>query len=273
MDNKEQSGLWNGAAGEAWVEAQQLLDRMFEPFELLLAREAAASNARSVLDVGCGTGATTLAIVAATGGEAMGVDISRPMIALAEARSRRADSKARFVVADAQTHVFPDAHYDRIVSRFGVMFFSDPVAAFTNLRRAAIAGASLQCIAFRSAAENPFMTAAERAAAPLLPDLPARKPEGPGQFALADSAFVRHVLEAAGWKSIAIQPLDMVCTMPASALDQYLTRLGPVGLILRNADENTKARVLAAVHAAFAPWVHGDEIRFDAACWDIQASS
>jgi SAM-dependent methyltransferase len=273
VDNKEQTELWNGPAGDAWVAAQQLLDRMFEPFERLLADAAAEANARHVLDVGCGTGATTMAIAKATRGEALGVDVSRPMIALAQSRAQRAGSTAGFLVGDAQTQVFRDAHYDRVVSRFGIMFFADPVAAFANLRRATRPKGALQVIAFRSAADNPFMTAAERAAAPLLQALPVRNSEGPGQFAFADAGRVRGILEQAGWAAIHLRALDLTCAFPLAALDSYIERLGPVGLALRSADEPTRQRVTAAVRAGFEPYVQGDEVRFTAACWSIEASN
>jgi SAM-dependent methyltransferase len=272
VNNQEQQTLWNGSAGQAWVEAQQLLDRMFEPFEQLLVDAAVRAQARQVLDVGCGTGSTTLAIARGTGGDAVGVDISEPMIALARSRADRIASRAQFLVADAQSHAFVHGRYDRVVSRFGIMFFADPIRAFANLLRAARPGAALQCIAFRAAAENAFMTAAERAAAPLLPKLPPRNSDGPGQFAFANSGRVRNILESGGWTGVSLEAIDVACAMPATALDQYVTRLGPVGLALRSADAATRERVIAAVRAAFAPWVQGDEVRFTAACWMIEAA-
>ena len=161
--------------------------------------------------------------------------------------------------------------FDLIVSRFGVMFFDDPVQAFANLRRAAREDARLNFIAWRSASENPFMTTAERAAAPLLPHLPARQPGAPGQFAFADQERVRAVLVESGWSKIEIQPIDMVCAMPENDLVPYLTWLGPVGLLLQEADERTRAQVVDTLRAAFAPYVHGGEVRFDAACWQVSA--
>jgi hypothetical protein len=151
------------------------------------------------------------------------------------------------------------------------MFFDDPVRAFANLRRAARAGAALTFIAWRSATENPFMTAAERAAAPLLPNLPARRPDAPGQFAFADQGKVGRILEESGWSGIDIRPIDVPCTLPAQGLARYVTRLGPVGLILQEADERTRAEVSETVRAAFDPYVHGAEVRFTAACWMVGA--
>ncbi len=113
--------------------------------------------------------------------------------------------------------------------------------AFANLRRAARGGAELRVIAWRSPADNPFMTTAERAAAPLLPNMPPRRPDAPGQFAFADAARVRRILEESGWAGIDLQPLDVECVLPESALNDYITRLGPVGMVLQDADEATRA--------------------------------
>jgi SAM-dependent methyltransferase len=268
----EQARAWNGASGRAWVENQQLLDEVLRPFEALLVEPLSASQTR-ILDVGCGTGATTLAAARrlAAGGQAIGIDISEPMIATARERARREGSTARFICATAQEHAFEPASVDAIISRFGVMFFDDPVKAFANLRRASANGATLRCIAWRGAEDNPFMTAAERAAAPLLPELPARRPDGPGQFAFANAGRVLTILRESGWAESEIQPLDVPCTLPEPALLRYVTQLGPVGRILQEADEATRTRVIAVVRPAFEPYVHGTDVRFTAACWMITA--
>jgi SAM-dependent methyltransferase len=271
--SKPHSGT--GPAGRAWVDAQQSLDSLFTPFENLLVNEARTASARRVLDVGCGTGATTLAFARLLGaqGHCAGADISEPMIAAARARAEREGTPASFICADVQRHAFEPASFDLIVSRFGVMFFDSPVQAFANLRHAARDGAALRVIAWRSAGENPFMTTAERAAAPLLPNLPARQPGGPGQFAFADRHRVSDILQESGWAGIDIRPIDVECTFPEKELHGYLTRLGPVGLILQNADERTRAQVIGTVRAAFDPYVHGTEVRFTAACWMIGATA
>lgn len=272
--NEEQAKLWNGAAGQAWVDGQALLDGMFEPFERLIVEEARRRGARSVLDVGCGSGATTLAIARLGGGlRAVGVDISAPLIASARGRAEREGSPAEFLLTDAQTHDFGSPRFDLVVSRFGVMFFEDPTLAFTHLRKACVPGAELRAVAFRSAAENPFMTAAERAAAPLLPSLPPRNPDGPGQFAFADRGRTEAMLRESGWLDVELRPIDVECRFPAAALDVYLTRLGPVGLYLAQADAATRARVVDAVRAAFAQYQRDDEVRFTAACWLLCARS
>jgi SAM-dependent methyltransferase len=273
QQHNEQAALWNGRGGRAWVDEQESLDRLFAPFENLLVDEARAASARRVLDVGCGTGATTLAIAQVLGaaGQCVGADISEPMIAAARVRAERAGAAASFICGDVQRHAFEPASFDLIVSRFGVMFFDSPVQAFANLRHAAKDGSALRAIAWRSAAENPFMTTAERAAAPLLANLPARKPGAPGQFSFADRDRVASTLAESGWAGVDIRPIDVECTLPENALHGYLTRLGPVGLVLQDADERTHTRVTEAMRAAFEPYVHGSEVRFTAACWMIGA--
>ncbi|HEY0872824.1 MAG TPA: class I SAM-dependent methyltransferase [Vicinamibacterales bacterium] len=271
--NDVQMALWNGPAGCAWVESQALLDQVLRPFEDLLVGAVPAGRGGRVLDVGCGTGSTTLAVARRLGpnGSCTGIDISEPMIAAARARAEREATAASFLQGDAQIHAFEPAVFDLIISRFGVMFFDDAVQAFGNLRRAANDEASLRFIAWRSAAENPFMTTAERAAAPLLPDLPVRRPDGPGQFAFADRQRIYSILEESGWVDVDVRPIDIVCTMLEKELVPYLTRLGPVGLILREADERTRTQVVETIRAAFDPYVHGAEVRFTAACWVVSA--
>jgi SAM-dependent methyltransferase len=269
----EQAALWNGLAGRTWVEAQELLDRMFTPFEDLLVEAVSAGSGTRVLDVGCGTGSTTLAVARLLGakGRCTGIDISEPMIAAARARAGRECTPATFIRANAQNHSFEPESFDMIISRFGVMFFDDFVRAFTNLRRAATRAAEFRFLAWRSGRENPFMTTAERAAAPLLPNLPARRADAPGQFALADRRRVYSILEESGWAEIDIRPLDIACTLPERELVPYLTRIGPVGRILQEADDETRTRIIETVRAAFDPFVHGTEVRFTAACWMVGA--
>lgn len=272
---KAQEALWNGLGGHAWVEAQESIDRMFQPFETMLVEAVSATRPTRVLDIGCGAGATTLAVARRLGTAAScaGVDISEPMIAAAQARAAREGTPATFLRANAETHPFEPGAFDAILSRFGVMFFEDSVRAFANLRRAAVGSAALRFLAWRSAAENPFMTAAERAAAPLLPDLPPRREDEPGQFGFADRRRVEAILAQSGWAEIDIQPVDVVCTLPHEELLPYATRIGPVGRILQQLDEPARIQVVETVRASFDPYVHGGEVRYTAACWMVSATA
>jgi SAM-dependent methyltransferase len=270
-----QAALWNGTSGRAWVDTRDVLDGMFQPFADLLAAEVSARDPKHLLDVGCGTGSTTFAYarLLAGKGTCLGVDISEPMIADARARAEAGGVPASFIVADAQRYPFEPDAFDMMVSRLGVMFFDDPARAFANLRSAAKPGAALRFIAWRSGAENPFMTTAEHAAAPFLPNIPPRKPDAPGQFAFADRGRVERILQESGWAGIEIQPIDVLCTLREPDLRRYISRVGPVGQVLHEADEATRAEVIETVLAAFAPFVRGDEVRFTAACWMVIATA
>ena len=272
--NEAQARLWNARVGEVWVEQQAMLDSLLRPFEQPLMEAVERYGARDVLDIGCGAGATTLAAarLVGEGGRCTGVDISAPLIAAARRRAEAGGlGNCRFIAADAQQHAFEPASVDAVISRFGVMFFADPVAAIANLRRALRPHGGLAFIAWRGAGENPFMTAAERAAAPLLPELPARDPAGPGQFAFADADRMREILTAAGWRDIEVQPLDVVCTLSADDLDVYAARMGPVGALLPDLDEPLRSRIVAAVRQAFEPYVTGGAAHITAACWLVRA--
>lgn len=271
---EDQTAIWNSEKGCAWVEAQGLLDDLFQPLEDLLLSVAAIEPACRLLDVGCGTGSTTRAAarLAGAAGHCTGIDISEPMIAAARASAEEAAVPASFIRADAQSHVFEPGSFDQILSRIGVMFFEDPVAAFTNLRHAVRDGGSLHFIAWRSPEENPFMTTAERAAAPLLPELlPGRAPEAPGQFAFAQERRVRDILRNSGWTRIEIRPVDLACRLPESALIFFLSRMGLLGQVLHKLDGQTRVRVIETARAAFEPYVQGKEVRFTSACWLVSA--
>ena len=271
--NDEQTSLWNGLAGRAWVDAQEFLDQMFKPLENLLADAVvaygSATGPRRRLRYGQHNARCRTA--ARRGGPLRRHRHLRSDAHLARARAQQEGTAASFIVANAQTHPFEPASFDVIISRFGVMFFDDSVRAFANLRSAASDDAELRFIVWRSAAENPFMTTAERAAAPLLPNLPARRPGAPGQFAFADKDRVCGILEESGWAGITIRPIDVTCTFPEKELGHYATRLGPLGQILHQSDDRTRVEVTEKVRAAFDFYVHGAEVRFTAACWMVSA--
>jgi SAM-dependent methyltransferase len=269
----DQAALWNGAAGMAWVDEQRLIEAVLAPFADRLVAAVRAEGAKQVLDIGCGTGSTTLETAGnlGAGGRATGIDISKVMIEAARARAERERMPAEFIHDDAQTHGFEPARFDMIISRFGVMFFDDPVAAFANLRAAAQDGAALRFFAWRSAADNPFMLTAERAAGPYVPNLPPRLPDAPGQLAFADPERVREILAKSGWQAIDIRPVDVECSFPESELVTYFTRFGPLGLALADADEERRKAVVDAVRPAFDPFISDGTVRFVAACWEMAA--
>jgi SAM-dependent methyltransferase len=269
----QQSEFWNGAGGDAWVAMQPVLDRMFVGFEEMLAAAAAERGAHRVLDVGCGAGATTVAIARrlGDGAECTGVDISAPMVEAAKERVAFDDHPPRFLLADAATHAFEEGEFDLLASRFGVMFFDDPVAAFANLHRAIAPGGGLRFFCWRSPEENSFMTTGARAAAHLLPELPPREPGAPGPFAFAETGRAAEILAASGWDEVQVERVDVPCAFPKADLTRYLARIGPIGQALRDADDAKRAEVLDVVRAAYQPFVTGDEVRFTARCWSVGA--
>ncbi|AUX42500.1 SAM-dependent methyltransferase [Sorangium cellulosum] len=272
--NRDQAALWNDASGPIWVEMQEVLDGMLAPLAAPLMEEAFPGEGGRVLDIGCGAGATALSMARRLGptGLCLGVDISGPLVAAARARAAAEGlTSAAFVQADAQTYGFEPGYFDAVISRFGVMFFDDPAAAFANIRRAARRNAKLSFVAWRSPAENPFMTAAARAAAPLLPHLPAPDPDAPGQFAFADRDRVQRILDVSGWTAVDIRPIEVPSGVAEKDLLAYVTKLGPVGLALRDEDEPTRARTVEAVRAAFEPYVRDGAASFTAACWLVSA--
>jgi len=245
---------------------------MLAPFERVLSQEAFPGEGGRVLDIGCGAGTTTISMARRLGptGLCVGVDISEPLIRVAKERSIAEKLNAvAFVQADAQTYAFEPGGFNSVMSRFGVMFFDDPDAAFANIRRATRADAKLAFVAWRSPAENPFMTTAARAAQPLLPKLSTPDLGAPGQFAFADGDRIRRILNATGWKNVDVRPIDVTGNIAEQDLLTYVTKLGPVGAALRDAevDEATRARTTNVVRAAFEPYIQNGTASFTMACW------
>jgi SAM-dependent methyltransferase len=273
MTPEDQAALWNGEMGQTWVEMARVTDQLFEPLTAPLL-EAASAGATALLDVGCGAGFTTLALARELGEEArtVGADISGPLLAAARDRANAAGVPIDFVLGDAQTFDFEPASFDLIVSRLGVMFFADPVAAFANLRGAATDGARLRFICWRDPAENPFMTLTARATKGLL-DLPPRIPNTPGPYGLADPERTRGILAEASWSEVEVRPLDATCAMPADELMTFLTRIGPLREALAEADVERRVAVLEAVQTTAEPYVNGDRVSFEAALWIVDAAA
>jgi len=228
-----------------------------------------------VLDVGCGSGQTTFQLGDAVGptGRVVGLDVSAQMLAAALRRKRGA--QVSFLRADAQTHVF-DRPFHAIYSRFGTMFFADPVAAFANLRAALRPGGRLAFVCWQALPENPWLFVPLRAAAQHLTLPPPPAPDAPGPFAFADPERVRGILARAGFDQIVLDELRATLTLGGGgALDQavrFLTEgVGPVSGILREADPALRPKVAAAVRAAIAPF-HGPEgVRMGSAAWIVTA--
>jgi ubiquinone/menaquinone biosynthesis C-methylase UbiE len=274
MVNGKQAELWNSAAAGSWIEMQEVLDRLFEEVGAKVAAAGFPGLGGQVLDIGCGLGATTLAMArrVGDGGSCLGVDISEPFV---EAARRRAEAEgvdgARFLAADAQTFPFDPGVFHAAVSRFGVMFFEDPAAAFANIRRSLRPGGRLAFAAWRSPEENPFMTAAGRAAAPFLPDLPQSAPDAPGQFGFSRAERVAQILNQSGWAEVEIEPFDVVAVLWPEDLGRYAARMGPTGVAMQGLDEARRQPIIEAVMRGFEPFVREGVARFSLACWLVTA--
>ncbi|AJP74145.1 hypothetical protein TS85_00055 [Sphingomonas hengshuiensis] len=277
--DQDSGGLgWNKQRGNVWVDLQPMLDRLFLPFARMLVDNVRAGPAQAVLDIGCGTGAITLSLADTLGPSAYctGVDVSEAMLDRARQRALATGAhNVRFIAGDAQRHRFSPGTFDAVVSRFGVMFFDDPIAAFANIGAAMRTGGTMTCVVWRSREENPFMTAAERAAGPLLgwKDEPEANSEAPGQFAFANATHVSRILAAAGWRDVDITPTDVACSLTEGDLITYSRRTGRVGAILPDLEDALREDVIAKLDAAFADFIVEGQAAFNAACWIIRAKA
>ncbi|ATC26359.1 methyltransferase domain-containing protein [Caulobacter vibrioides] len=268
----DMSAYWD-RAGRVWVEQQALLDRLFQPIAQAVVDRADLRAGEAVLDVGCGSGATTFEAAWRVGpqGRAVGADISGALLELARRRAGEQGLEGvDFVQADAQTHDF-DAGFDAIVSRFGVMFFPDPVAAFANLRRALKPDGRLAFACWRGPEDNPMAQVPLDAAAPFLPETPRFERNAPGRFGFADPERVRSILAEAGWRDIAIAPLDDPTPVSFDELMTMSLRVGPLNPILSNAEDALRTQVRDAVAAALAPHVQDGMATMNSACWLVTA--
>lgn len=269
---RDMAAYWD-RAGQVWVEHQAPLDRIMAPIAEAVVEAAGPVNGEAVLDVGCGSGATTFTAAWRTGptGRAVGVDISGALVELARRRAGEDGIEGiEFLLADAQTHAFGPV-FDAIVSRFGVMFFPDPVAAFANLRSALKPGGKLAFAAWRSPEENPLSLIPLQAAAPFLPEVPKFEKDAPGRFAFADPDRVRAILADAGWREVEVAPLDAESPLSFDELLTMSLRVGPLNPILKDADDATRRKVREAVTAALAPYVKDGVATLTSACWLVAA--
>lgn len=270
--NAAQATYWNEQAGPTWVEFQTPLDRQLEPLGRRVMSELALAGAR-VLDVGCGAGATSLALADAVGpqGSVLGVDVSQPLL---DAARRRAEGRPnlRFEQADAQTFAFEPGAFDAVFSRFGVMFFADPVAAFSNLRKALKPGGRLAFVCWQAPSENPIMVLPMQAALPLVATPPSPpEPGAPGPFAFADAERVRSILGAAGFEDVAVTPHNE--KIGGGGLQDALgvaLKVGPLGALLRENPDQRDA-VVSAVRDALAAHEGPDGVKLDSATWIVTA--
>ncbi len=277
-DNVAQADYWGGHAGRRWRDHQDHQDELLRPISDRLAAAAKPKPGERVIDVGCGCGATTIDFAASVlpGGEVLGIDISDLMLARARERVS-ADLPAKFIFADATVHEMAPEWADLIVSRFGVMFFADPILAFANLRRGLRPGGRLVLACWREAKQNPWMTLTLREAVKHAPPLPETRTEDPGPFAFASDDRVRRILGEAGFADIALTPIDLDLDVAlGKGVDRAVASalaIGPTSRVLEGQSEAVRAAAAADIRAALAARAVGDSVPLRAAIWIVTATN
>ena len=269
----EQAAFWNGPGGQGWLATyHQRIERSIADLGQDVLAAAAAKPGEHVIDIGCGMGGTTADLARAVGptGHVLGVDISEPLIEAA--RSHRVDN-ATFVVGDAVTYPFKAAAYDLVFSRFGVMFFGDPVAAFQNLRHALKPTGRLVFLCWRTPQENPWGLVPLRAAQPFLPPMPRPGPEDPGQYSFGDRARGRAHPEGGGLRHArhqAARPADLD-GKNAAEVAQDTGRFGPLARAFADAGPAAVEKAKAAIAEVLASHQGPDGVMLPGACWLVSA--
>jgi SAM-dependent methyltransferase len=272
--NVDQHASWDGPEGTHWSTHARHYDSSLREHLARLEEVAAVRPHESVLDVGCGNGTSTLdAARAASDGHALGVDLSSAMLARArEAAAAAGVTNAEFLQADAQVHPFAEASFDLAMSRFGVMFFADPVAAFRNLARALKPGGRIAWIVWRPLLENEFFSEV-RAAVAVGRDLPVPPSGVPSPFGLADPAYTERSLRAAGFDAVDIVPTDAPYYAGADpdAAYEFVAGSGFVRFATQDLDDADRARAFDGLRTMIDAHATDDGISFDSACWLVTA--
>jgi SAM-dependent methyltransferase len=271
LPNADQVEYWNSESGRLWIACQEALDQRFVPLTELLIARARIGPGECVIDIGCGTGATTLRLADAVGayGAVLAIDISEPLLAVARRRVMQGGhANVRFVRGDAQTHRFERACYDLAVSRFGVMFFGDPVGAFRNLRRALRPRGRLAFVCWAPLEDNPwFALPLEIGIARLGPPEP-RPPRAPGPLALSEQDYVLEILTAAGFADLQIDSISAVLPGAASTREEaeFACQVGLLARLLRErgADEAMRQLLVEELADRLAPYLTADGVRIPA---------
>jgi SAM-dependent methyltransferase len=271
-----QSEYWDGRAGEHWVEERDRYDATLRPFGRALLEAAAIGEGERVLDVGCGNADTTIQLARRVGarGSVTGIDLSGPMLRSAEERiAAEGLSNVTLVQGDAQTHPFEEGTFDALVSRFGVMFFADPPAAFANLARALRPGGRVAFVCWQEVFKNewimvPAAAVVEHVGMPELPDA-----DAPGPFAFADPQKVRDILDTAGFTDVTLESLTMPAPMGTDVEDtvQFFSRSDMAEEILGRASEDQVTAALDAMREALRSYAGPDGVVLTGTAWLVMA--
>jgi SAM-dependent methyltransferase len=278
--NAYQVADWNDQSGERWVANQARLDAMVAVFGQAAIEAAAPATGERVLDVGCGAGASSLALAARIGaqGQVLGVDISEALIGRARTLTPQ-HTPAQFLVADASSAELPEGAFDILFSRFGVMFFGDPTGAFAHMRRALRPGGRVAFVCWRGAAENEWVRLPMGAIQGIVSLTAPPDPEAPGPFSFGERDRVTRILTVAGFTDIAIVPFDASVPFGEggtrdAAIDDAVKmalEVGPLSRALADQPDDIRARASAAVRAVFAGLPGERSVMIDGAAWIVMA--
>lgn len=269
--NSAQVSYWNALAGQAWRQQRARVDQLLDPLMSRSLDRLAPKAGEAVLDVGCGAGTSTLALARAVAptGRVMGVDVSR--VLLTEARERaRSLPNVELREADAQVTALPAASFDIVYSRFGVMFFDDPVAAFTNLHQCLRPDGRLGFLCWRERDLNEWATVTLRAAQGLV-DFPESAPDAPGPFAFARSERVCELLLGAGFDDVTLQALDHEMLQTLEDAIVYYQHIGPLGALLREASPDVADALRDALVRELRARAVDGELCFRSSAWWVSA--
>ncbi|HIG72508.1 MAG TPA: class I SAM-dependent methyltransferase [Myxococcales bacterium] len=280
--NAGQIEYWNEDSGKRWVEMGDIIDTQIAPLgeAAMDGSHAKIVSGERILDVGCGCGQTSLELAKRVGttGSVLGLDISAPMLGRAGERAVEAGlGNTEFIQADAQTHTFEGPAFDLAFSRFGVMFFSSPVDAFSNLLSALRPGGRLTFVAWQELGRNPWMLLPVSAAMKHLPagDGPP-DPHAPGPFAFADRDRVGGILRDSGFENITLESYEKNLLMGGGgSLDEtakFLAHLGPASRLLQGSDAELRTQVMDDIKRAIEPYHGEDGVRMGCATWIVSAN-
>ena len=281
MSNAEQIEYWNGDAGKRWAAQDNTMERLLQPITEALLAHANVEGCISALDIGCGGGSQSMMLAARLGPDAkvLGVDISEPMLQVARQKPPGAGpnlARVDFMQADAATQVFAADSFDLLFSRFGVMFFDDPVAAFSNVRSAIKPGGRLAFCCWQALKNNDWTWIPLQAALQHLPPPEAPAPNAPGPFAFADPERVSSILGDSGFGDIAVTPHCMTMRFSEAPTLQEsvreLAKIGPIGRLLTDQDEAVLEKVFAAMEEVLQPYYRDGALNLPAAIWMVTAT-
>ena len=275
--NQDQKEFWNNEKGKIWVALEKKIDAMLSPLGDEALKSLAPENGENIIDIGCGTATTSLKIADLVGdkGSVTGVDISKPILECARQKAKENSvSNIEFILADAQNHKYLVNSYDAIFSRFGVMFFEDPVAAFANLIKGLKSGGRLAFICWAEPSVNDWIETSTNVASRFLELPPKAAPREPGPFAFEDPVYLRKILSDAGWKKITIEnycTTNLVGKTIEEAAD-FLSRMGPMSIPFENAEETVKIKVIDALKDCFSNYLTETGVEMNFNSWIVTAN-